>query len=131
MRHRMSTTASFVLFAIWMGSTPAVAAGGAAERACAEAAGDDRLAILNALRNPVSSDLHTQVEFVVERARVCGDWAFVIATPQRPGGGAISWAGTVCAGDTSHLAGGLVRRDGAGWRLIDYALCPSDVAWAD
>lgn len=98
---------------------------------CRSAAGEDRAAILSALRTPVSSDLKTLVEFAVERARICGDWAFVIATPQRKGGGAIRWAGTVCAGDTSHLAGGLMRRSGTAWSLVEYALCPSDVAWSD
>jgi hypothetical protein len=99
---------------------------------CGVAAGGDRAAIMDALRAPVSADLGTAVEFVVKRARICGDWAFVIATPQKPGGEPIDWSQTtVCAGDTSHLAGGLARKDGMNWSLVDYALCPSDVAWAD
>ncbi len=115
---------------------PASDAQAAVERAprdgaCDRLVGEDRIAVMNALRAPVSSALRTTVEFVVQRARVCGDWAFVIARPQRPGGGAPRWAGTVCAGDTSHLAGGLMQRSGAGWTLVDHALCPSDVAWAD
>lgn len=102
-----------------------------AEVQCRPAVGDDRAAILDRLRIPVSSDLKTLVEFVVKRARICGDWAFVLATPQKKGGSAIRWAATVCAGDTSHFAGGLMRRDGTGWTLVEYALCPSDVAWSD
>lgn len=98
---------------------------------CRSASGEDRATILDALRTPVASDLGTLVEFVVRRTRICGDWAFVIATPQKKGGGAIRWTGTVCAGDTSHLAGGLLRRSGATWTLVGYALCPSDVAWSD
>lgn len=98
---------------------------------CHSASGEDRAAVLSALRTPVSSALKTAVEFVVERARICGDWAFVVATPQKKGGGEPRWAGTACAGDTSHLAGGLMRRTGATWSLVEYALCPSDVAWSD
>lgn len=98
---------------------------------CRSASGDERLAVLSALRIPISADLKTEVEFVVERTRTCGEWAFVIARPRKKGGAAIRWAGTVCAGDTSHLAAGLMRRSGGGWRLIEYALCPSDVAWSD
>lgn len=113
------------------GSVPPQAAEGGEAGPCRSAAGEDRVAILNALRGPVSSDLKVAVEFAVERARICGAWAFVLATPQRKGGGAPRWAGTVCAGDTSHLAGGLMRKRGAAWSLVEYALCPSDVAWSD
>lgn len=97
---------------------------------CRTASNGDRTGVLEALRRPVSRELKTKVEFNVERARVCGDWAFVIATPQKMDGGEIEWEGTVCAGDTSRLAGGLARREGSDWSLVDYALCPSDVAWA-
>jgi hypothetical protein len=107
------------------------AQGNGAAAGCVNLAGDDRVAVMNALRGPVSSDLKSSVEFRVERARVCGSWTFVLATPQQPGGASIRWAGTPCAGDTSHLVGGLLRRNADGWALIDYALCPSDVAWAD
>lgn len=98
---------------------------------CRAPAGAARAAILDAVRTPVASDLRTAVEFRVERARLCGPWAFVLATPQKPGGGAIRWAGTPCEGDTSHLVGALLRRKSGGWAVVDYALCPSDVAWVD
>ena len=105
--------------------------GATAGGGCHTASGEERAAVLDTLRAPVSSNLKTTVEFAVERVRICGDWAFVIATPRKKGGGAIRLAGTVCAGDTSHLAGGLMRRSGTAWSLVEYALCPSDVAWSD
>lgn len=98
---------------------------------CQTAQGQDRKAILDALRAPVAAVLNAPVAFKVERIRICGDWVFALATPQNPGGGEMHWAGTPCDGDTSHLAGGLMRRNGAGWALVEYALCPSDVAWAE
>ena len=122
MRIALATTLAFTLLA-----APACAA----PAGCQNAQGQDRQAILDALRAPVSASLNSPVEFKVERIRICGDWAFALATPQNPGGGEMRWAGTPCDGDTSHLAGGLMRRNGAGWALIDSALCPSDVAWAD
>jgi hypothetical protein len=103
----------------------------AAPSGCQNAQGQDRKAILDALRAPVSASLNSPVEFHVERIRICADWAFALATPENPGGREMRWAGTPCDGDTSHLAGGLMRRNGADWALIDSALCPSDVAWAD
>lgn len=122
-------TIRWLIFAL-----PALAAAAethAAPRPCATARGGERAAILDTLRAPVSSDLRTKVEFVVDRARVCGSWAFVITRPQAPGGQPIHWATTPCGSDSSRLAGGLLRRVGDVWRVVDYALCPSDVAWAD
>lgn len=93
--------------------------------------GSERTAILDALREPVSQALGSEIEFVVDKIVVSGDWAFVIATPQVPGGRAIDWESTqACSGDVSHLAGGLMMRNAQGWDLIAHALCPTDVAWA-
>ena len=100
-------------------------------QSCVSATGETRAAILNVMRAPVASDLRTKVEFKVERARVCGAWSFVLATPQRPGGGQMRWSGTPCEGDTSQVVGALLKRKAGGWDLVDYALCPSDVAWTD
>lgn len=120
-------------YARWMGAALAVLAALSIPAQALEvpARGPERTAILDALRAPVSEALGTQVEFVVEKIVVSGDWAFVIATPQVPGGGAIDWESTsACAGDVSHLAGGLMMRSAQGWDLIAHALCPTDVAWA-
>jgi hypothetical protein len=122
MRIALATTLAFMLLA-----APAYAA----PSGCQDAQGQDRKAVLDALRAPVAAMLNAAVEFKVERIRICGDWVFALATPQKPGGGEMLWAGTPCDGDTSHFAGGLMRRNGAGWALVEYALCPSDVAWAD
>lgn len=92
--------------------------------------GVERKAILDALRQPVQTELAQPVEFVVDRIVTSADWAFVIATPQRPGGAAIAWSKTVCAGDVSHLVGGLLRLENGAWTVRDMALCPTDVAWA-
>ena len=91
--------------------------------------GAERRDILDALRVPVSRELRQPVEFVVETIVMSGNWAFVIATPQRPGGREIDWQNTVCAGDVSHLVGGLLRKREGRWSVRAYALCPTDVAW--
>jgi hypothetical protein len=91
--------------------------------------GAERKAVLDALREPVSRRLEQPVEFVVEKIAVSGEWAFVIATPQRPGGSQIAWQRTVCRGDVSHLVGGLMKRLPGGWSVRALALCPTDVAW--
>jgi hypothetical protein len=91
--------------------------------------GEVRRSILDALRVPVSRELRQPVEFVVEKIVQSGNWAFVIATPQRPGGRGIDWQSTICDGDVSHLVGGLLRREGGQWSVKALALCPTDVAW--
>jgi hypothetical protein len=78
---------------------------------CGEPSASDRRGMLDSVRGTVAEALRQPVEFKVQTARVCGDWGFVIAEPQRPGGGAIQWSRTVCQGDTSHLAGALMQRD--------------------
>lgn len=91
--------------------------------------GDERKAILDALRPVAVEALGAPIEFAVEKISVSGDWAFALVTPQRPGGGAIAWDGTVCAGDVSHLVGGLLQKKNGAWSLAASALCPTDVAW--
>ena len=82
------------------------------------------------MRGPVAHDLAQSVLFMVSTIRICGQWAFVIAEPIKPGGGTIQWQSTICKGDVSHLVGALEQKDAAGgWTLKEYALCPTDVAW--
>jgi len=72
------------------------------------------------------------VELVVKQIRVCGDWAFVIADMQKPGGAEINWSETICSGDVSHLVGALLKNGNDNrWRVKAYELCPTDVPWVD
>lgn len=114
-----------------LGAALLVAAGAAVAEPCTTPVGAMRADILDVVRKPVASDLGAPIEFKVERARLCGPFVFVLATPQRPGGGEIRWKGTPCEGDTSHLVGALLQRRANAWKLLDYALCPADVAWVD
>ena len=115
-----------------LAAAAAVVSGAAfAEQQCSTPSGPMRSRILDAVRAPVAIDLGAPIEFKVERARQCGPFVFVLATPQRPGGAEIHWKGTPCEGDTSHLVGALLRRKGDLWTLVNYALCPADVAWVD
>ena len=95
-----------------------------------------RSAILDALRPVVERELGGKVEFVVSQMRVQGEWAYVSAQPQRPGGVAIDWRATKFrkAWDDdmmSDLVLALLRREGNGWKVVEYAIGPTDVAWED
>lgn len=94
----------------------------------------DRKAIINAVRPTIQSEIGGQIEFVVDILRTNGSWAYLQATPQRPGGAPIDWSKTKFAKDwdedmMTDVVMALVRRHGARWRLEDHVLGPTDVYW--
>lgn len=125
----------------WLAGCGALAAAGWAVGAGAQVArpprgSPERAAILEALRAPVARAIGGSIEFQVSEIRTFGDWAYVSATPRRPGGKPIDWSRTRFAADMqadmmSDLVLGLLRRRGAGWRVVAHAIGPTDVAWID
>lgn len=95
----------------------------------ATADGALRKELLDTLRKDVVKELGAPIVFVVEKAAVEGDWAFVLATPWRTPEVPIDWEKTICSGDVSHLVGALLKRENGIWRVKSTALCPTDVAW--
>ncbi len=96
----------------------------------------ERAAVLDMVRAPVVRRLGRPVRFRVERLTRDGDWLFLMAEMQDPGGGPIRYAGTPLAGAeaegmVSRLCVALLRRDGERWRLVDHAVGPTDMVWAD
>ncbi len=95
-----------------------------------------RAAILDALRSAVIAEVGAPVEFVVGTLRVVGEWAFVEARPQRPGGGEIfyiytRYQGAVDAGAFDDGATALLRQTPAGWLVYEYNLGATDVVWLE
>jgi hypothetical protein len=95
-----------------------------------------RADLMNALRPTVEAEIGGQIEFVVTQLRVMQQWAFASVQPQRPGGTPIDWRRTKFreefASDTmSNLVLALLAHDGAGWRVVEYAIGPTDVAWEE
>lgn len=88
-----------------------------------------RKELLDTLRTAVANDLGSPIVFVVKKATVDGDWAFLLTTPQRTPEKQIDWSKTVCSGDVSHLVGALLKREDGMWGVKAMALCPTDVAW--
>jgi hypothetical protein len=111
-----------------------LAAGLAATAAQIPAA--ERAAILDVARQPVTKRLAKKVTLVVRTLERQGDWAFLVAAMQDGAGRPISYAGTPLAsaeaeGMVSKDYAALLRLSGGQWRLIDNAVGPTDVAWAD
>ncbi len=95
-----------------------------------------RGAILDALRSAVIAEVGAPVEFVVGTLRVLGEWAFVEARPQRPGGGQIFYVYTryqsaVDAGAFDDTVTALLRQTPAGWLVYEYSLGATDVVWLE
>jgi hypothetical protein len=95
-----------------------------------------RVQILNAYRPSIEAQLGAPVEFVVDALNVMGDWAFVEARPQRPGGTPIDWRQTryrqAFESDMmSNIVLGLLHRTDGGWQVVENVIGPTDVAWED
>jgi hypothetical protein len=95
-----------------------------------------RASVLDGLRPTVQAEIGGPIQLVVNELRVLQDWAYVAARPQRPGGAPIQWNATkfreAWASDTmSDLVLALLRADGRGWRVVEYAIGPTDVIWEE
>ncbi len=92
-----------------------------------------RRAILDALRPAVEAQIGPDVEFVVREIRVVRGWAFVMAEPQRRGGGAID--GHLYFSDFDDMGGltvtALLRYQYRRWNLVEQAIGATDVWYCD
>lgn len=101
-------------------------------------AADDpaRAAILSSAAAPAESEMHQPLTLKVKQLRVLGEWAFVHAAMQGPGGKAPSYDGTRYReaaehGHKSDKYAALLKRQGDTWRVEAYVIGPTDVAWQD
>jgi hypothetical protein len=112
----------------------AVAAPAAAQVSTPPQGSELRKDILDVVRLETEAMVGAPVEFVVDTMNVLGEWAFVEATPQRPGGGAIPYVYSryqpaVDAGAFDDEVIALVRNTPAGWLVYEYSLGATDVVW--
>ena len=94
-----------------------------------------RRTLLNTLRPSIEDELNQPVQFMVDRLRVQGDWAFYAGSVQRPDGRPIDFSKTRYA---SALENGvfdgpgtfaLLRRTAGAWRVVTFVVGPTDVAY--
>lgn len=117
-------------------SVPATAAGpssGISATAAPVRGSAQRRAILDALRPAVQAEIGPEIEFVVHDIRVVRGWAFVSATPQRPGGAPIDGARYFpYFSEMDGLATtAVLRLERGGWTLVDHAIGATDVWYCD
>ena len=122
------------------GAGPKRAPGGASARrnilSVPKPGSPERKAILDAARAPIQKDLKQRIVFVVRHLATQDGWAFLYSELQRPDGKRIDYSRTryrdaVEAGAFDSGSGVLLRKRGGQWRVVQYALGPTDVAWDD
>ncbi|MCA1299964.1 hypothetical protein [Stappia indica] len=94
----------------------------------------ERKDLMNAIRPLIETRVGAPVEFVVNRLRVSGPWAFAIVSPQRPGGRPIDLSRTLMRDRAEYMDGGLrtyvlLTKAYNRWNIVDYAIGPTDVFW--
>ena len=95
-----------------------------------------RRLILDGLRPAIQRDLGGQpVQFMVDRLRVQGDWAFYAGSIQQPNGRPIDFSKTryASAVEEGFFDGpgtyALLRRTAGAWRVVTFVVGPTDVAY--
>jgi len=95
-------------------------------------------ALLDALTPVVAADLGQPVSFTIDTVRVEDEWAWLVVQPQGAEGRAIDWARTPYATQAAEgvLDGGgttyaLLKRENGAWRVLEFVIGPTDVAYGD
>jgi hypothetical protein len=95
----------------------------------------ERQAILKPALADVVGALGKPAQLDVSSLRVSGEWAFVYASIQSPGGQPIEYADTPFAeaaeaGMKSNVYAALLRGHATEWKLVTSVVGPTDMAWA-
>lgn len=97
----------------------------------------ERKLILDTARVPLSKDLGKPLVMLVRTLNTDGHWAYLQARPlSADGTSPFDWSGTPYAeyirdGSASDILMVLLVKKGGAWRVVDTAIAPSDVAWAN
>ena len=95
-----------------------------------------RQVLLDAARTSVESDLGKPVKFRIDRLKLNGPHAFLLARLEDGHGHPLDFAGTRLAGAAaeglvSHRYAALLHRDANRWSVVTAVVGPGDVAWRD
>lgn len=94
----------------------------------------DRAILLDAARAVIAPEIGQPIAFRVDGLRSYGPWAYLSAVPVQPDGQPLDWLQTHFAdawrGDMmSDIVMVFFHDDGAGWRVLDWVIGPTDVYW--
>lgn len=107
-----------------------------AETSVASVAQTDPLAL--ALTPTLSQDIGRPISLSVLTSATDGDWGWIVADPTTPEGAQIDWPQTNYADelledelDQDGRTYALLRLENGQWRVVEFAVGPTDVAWTD
>lgn len=94
----------------------------------------ERTAIFDALRVPVAKKLKQDVQFVADKLKVQGDWAFIAGKARNAQGGEPNWKITKYQEDIDNGAFddnlfALLKKSGDKWSVVTYAIGCTDVCY--
>lgn len=94
----------------------------------------ERAAIMDAVRAAVMPQLHKPVKFLVHELNLLEDWAFLVATPQRPDGRPFDYRDTIYAeqireGAFDDRLDALLQFRSGRWTVVTVVIGATDVVW--
>ena len=94
----------------------------------------ERKAIMDALRLPIEKALKKKVVFRVDHLKTHRGWAFLYGVPLQPNGKKFDYRGTPYAqaqkdGMFDENFCGLLKKEGAKWKVKSWRVGMTDVAW--
>jgi hypothetical protein len=102
------------------------------------AASDDQCTARAALTPVLGENIGRTVSLQVQTFNRQGDWAWLVAQPWTPEGAQIDWSQTRYAEraaqgvlDGAGTTYALLKRENGRWRVVEFVVGPTDVAWAD
>jgi hypothetical protein len=98
----------------------------------------EQAAMTAALADAAAPDIGQPVRFTASVMRVRDEWGWLVAQPWTPEGAAIDWSRTNYAQrardgvlDGNGTTYALLKNENGHWRVLAFAIGPTDVAWAD
>lgn len=130
---RLMAVAAFVLLAA---CSPPAQQGKQSSDITAGDVQTDPLAI--ALAPVLTESIGLPVSLSVRTSNTQGDWGWLVAQPWTTDWTQIDWLETTYAEraregvlDGNGVTYALLKREGGQWRVVEFAVGPTDVAWAD
>ncbi len=95
---------------------------------------EERVALMDALRQAVEPELEQEVIFKIDSLKVSDGWAFMRGVPQKKGGGEVNYKNTkyqeaINEGAFDDNICALFQEKSGEWTVVEFVLGATDVPW--